>query len=155
MLHAKILILMYLSKFLPSQRNLSANTIKSYRDTFLLFLIYCQEQEGIKTEKLYLASISDRMILSYLDWIETNRRCCIATRNQRLAAMHAFFRHVQAETPKGWQGDGKGTFRLPRWQGDVSFGLFLFYFVNNAPSYSQNSADSSIACVCTAFYRLD
>ena len=90
----------YLSKFLPAQRNLSANTIKSYRDTFRLFLIFCQEQEGIKAEKLSLAGINDRIILSFLDWIETNRNCSIATRNQRLAALHAFFRYVQAEAPE-------------------------------------------------------
>ena len=94
------LLTSYLSKFLPSQRNLSANTIKSYRDTFRLFLIFCQDQEGIKTEKICLAGISDRMILSFLDWIETKRSCSIATRNQRLAALHAFFRYAQAESPE-------------------------------------------------------
>lgn len=32
----------YLGIYLPGQRNVSTNTIKSYRDTFKLLLIYCQ-----------------------------------------------------------------------------------------------------------------
>jgi site-specific recombinase XerD len=33
----------YLSVYLPGQRNVSTNTIKSYRDTFKLFLLYCKQ----------------------------------------------------------------------------------------------------------------
>ena len=31
----------YLGVYLPGQRNLSTNTLKSYRDAFKLFLRYC------------------------------------------------------------------------------------------------------------------
>jgi len=36
-----ILLTSFLSKYLPGQRNLSNNTIISYRDNFKLFLTYC------------------------------------------------------------------------------------------------------------------
>lgn len=94
------LLTSYLSKYLPAQRNLSENTIKSYRDTFKLFLMYCQNAKGIKAEKLCLECISDKLISSFLDWIELDRKCSIGTRNQRLAALHAFFRYVQIEAPE-------------------------------------------------------
>ena len=35
----------FLSKYLPGQRNLSANTIASYRDAFKLFLIFCETEK--------------------------------------------------------------------------------------------------------------
>jgi len=36
---------MYLSDFLPGQRNVSPNTIKSYRDTFKQFLTLCRKKQ--------------------------------------------------------------------------------------------------------------
>lgn len=40
------------------------------------------------------------MILSFLEWVQEERGCSISTRNQRLAAIHAFFRYAQVQEPK-------------------------------------------------------
>ena len=90
----------YLSIYLPGQRNLSTHTIVSYRDTFKLLLIFCEHEKGISPTYLTLAQIDDELVRGFMDWIETTRKCGIPTRNQRLAALHAFFRYVQAETPE-------------------------------------------------------
>ena len=90
----------YLRLYLPGQRNLSTHTISSYRDTFKLLLIFCEHEKGIHPEGLSLAHIDDELVRAFMDWIETTRKCGIATRNQRLAAIHAFFRYVQTETPE-------------------------------------------------------
>jgi integrase/recombinase XerD len=90
----------YLSSYLPGQRNVSAHTITSYRDTFKLLLTFCHDERGISPDCLTLAHIDDDLIRSFLAWIEEIRKCSIATRNQRLAAIHAFFRYVQTETPE-------------------------------------------------------
>lgn len=90
----------YLSSYLPGQRNLSSHTIASYRDTFKLLLIFCDHEKGIPPESLTLAHVNDDLILAFITWIETARNCSISTRNQRLAAIHAFFRYIQAETPE-------------------------------------------------------
>ena len=90
----------YLSSYLPGQRNVSSHTIASYRDTFKLLLTFCQHEKGISPDCLTLAHIDDDLIVAFLAWIEAARKCSIATRNQRLAAIHAFFRYVQAETPE-------------------------------------------------------
>jgi site-specific recombinase XerD len=37
----------FLSVYLPSQKNVSKNTICSYRDTFKLMIRYCQEKKSI------------------------------------------------------------------------------------------------------------
>lgn len=49
-----ILLTKYLTYFLPVQRNLSANTIKSYRDTFKLLLSYCRDVKKLNIAKLTL-----------------------------------------------------------------------------------------------------
>jgi integrase/recombinase XerD len=90
----------YLSIYLPGQRNLSTHTIVSYRDTFKLLLSFCEHEKGISPACLTLAQIDDELVRGFMDWIETTRKCSIPSRNQRLAALHAFFRYVQAETPE-------------------------------------------------------
>ena len=37
----------FLARYLPGEVGLSANTIRSYRDTFTLLLRYCQAHENI------------------------------------------------------------------------------------------------------------
>lgn len=91
----------FLSVYLPSQKNVSKNTIYSYRDTFKLLINFCKDTKNIAIEQISLNILSSDVIASFLEWLETNRKCSIATRNQRLAAIHSFFRYVQAEEPAG------------------------------------------------------
>jgi integrase/recombinase XerD len=91
----------FLSTYLPTQKNVSKNTIHSYRDTFKLLITYCQEIKGLSSERITLNMLSSEWIIDFLEWLEVNRKCSISTRNQRLAAIHSFFRYVQAEEPAG------------------------------------------------------
>lgn len=91
----------FLSVYLPRQKNASNNTIASYRDTFKLLLRYCLEQKRIPVEKLNMDILTHVLISDFLEWLEEERGCCITTRNQRLAAIHSFFRYVQYEEPSG------------------------------------------------------
>ena len=91
----------FLSVYLPSQKNVSKNTIHSYRDAFKLLINFCQDNKKIAVEQITLNILSSKIITDFLDWLETNRNCSISTRNQRLAAIHSFFRYVQAEEPAG------------------------------------------------------
>jgi len=89
----------FLTVYLPGQRNVSPNTIKSYRDAFILLLRYCRDVKGMRIEKLCAREIDAPLIADFLDYLEKERCCSIRTRNQRLAAIHAFFRHLQTENP--------------------------------------------------------
>jgi len=89
----------FLTHYLAAQRNLSPNTIKAYRDVFTLFLRFCRDVRGIPPEKLCLEQIDVSLVEAFLDHLETERKSSPATRNHRLAALHAFFRYVQAEEP--------------------------------------------------------
>lgn len=95
-----ILLTQYLSRYLPGQRNMSVHTIQSYRDTFTLLLRYCRDQQGWHPDRVTLGHLDRTCIESFLAWLEEGRGCSVATRNQRLAALHAFFRYVQYEAPE-------------------------------------------------------
>jgi site-specific recombinase XerD len=94
----------YLTRFfsvhLAGIRNLSKNTIMSYRDTFRLLLSFCRDVCGVTPEKLTIAMIEPELVIKFLDWIQNQRNCSTSTRNQRLAAIHAFFRYLQAQEPE-------------------------------------------------------
>jgi site-specific recombinase XerD len=62
---------------------------------------YCQEKEGLPAEKITLDILSNKLIISFLEWLENERKCSVSTRNQRLAAIHSFFRFIQSEEPTG------------------------------------------------------
>jgi len=89
----------FLTMYLPGQRGLSTNTIFSYRDTFKQVLQYA-ETCGIRPEKLTLAQFNAIFIESFLGWLEKDRGCSRGTRNQRLAAIHAFVRYVHSKCPE-------------------------------------------------------
>lgn len=90
----------FLSRYLPGQRNLSKNTISSYRDAFKLLLVYCESEENLKIKKICIADITPELLVRYLAWLEHARGCGIATRNQRLAAFKSFFHYVVGVNPK-------------------------------------------------------
>jgi len=90
----------FLSEYLPGQRNVSTNTIKSYRDTFKQLLIFCDLELNIKPEHLTFDKIKADTIKDFLNWLEKTRKVGINTRNQRLAAIHSFYRYTQSEHPE-------------------------------------------------------
>lgn len=51
----------FFTEYLPVQRNLSPNTIASYRDTFRLLLIFYDTEKNIKPNRLNLDMV-DRKI---------------------------------------------------------------------------------------------
>jgi site-specific recombinase XerD len=90
----------FFGSYLPGTRNLSGNTILAYRDTFRLLLLFGRDACNVQPEKMSLKMLDDTFVLRFLNWLQCERGCSIATRNQRLAAIHAFFRYVQVQAPE-------------------------------------------------------
>jgi integrase/recombinase XerD len=90
----------FLTHYLAAQRNLSPNTIKAYRDVFILLLRFCRDVRDIALERLSLAQINASLVEAFLDHLANDRHAAIRTQNHRLAALHAFFRYVQSEVPE-------------------------------------------------------
>lgn len=95
-----VLLSGFLTEYLPVQKGSSIQTIASYRDTFKLLLQYLRNEKGLLPERVKLASIDTAMITDFLKWLETERKCGISTRNQRLAAVRSFCRYAQFEFPE-------------------------------------------------------
>ncbi|WP_297338566.1 site-specific integrase [Algoriphagus sp.] len=89
----------FLTGYLAHERGASKHTIKAYRDTFVLFIGYMQTQ-GISVSKLSLENINQGAVVGFLDWLQSERKNSNATRNARLAAVHAFFSYVQYQNPE-------------------------------------------------------
>lgn len=90
----------YFLRYIPTRTGYSSNTIKSYRDTFIIFLRYCNDELKIKPERIDFSIINRNMIEDYLSWMECHKKYSVSTRNQRLAALQAFFRYIQLEAPE-------------------------------------------------------
>jgi len=87
----------FLSEYLPHERNMSPNTILSYKDTFVQFISYMRDKRKVRLEKLTLDKITKEAVLGFLAWVQDERNCGIATRNYRLAAIHSFILYLQYE----------------------------------------------------------
>ena len=82
----------YLKIYLPKQRKLSSNTIRSYRQTLELFLDFIKETKQIPLGDVTFEMITAEMTLAFLDYTETHRNCSVSTRNNRLAAIRTFLK---------------------------------------------------------------
>ena len=93
----------WLTKFftdhLAGERAASPRTIDAYRDAIKLLLIWFKDTERIAPEKLRLADIDRPRVLRFLAWLQDERGCSPATRNQRLAVIKSFSRYTAAEQP--------------------------------------------------------
>lgn len=85
----------FFKEYLPMVKGLSSNTICSYRDTFLLFLDYLANVRTLGINSLTVFDVDDEVVLGFLDSLENERGNAIATRNQRLTALRAFYSYLQ------------------------------------------------------------
>lgn len=89
----------FLTTYLGGQRNASPNTVRSYRDTFVLLLRYLRDVRDLPVEKITMTTLDAPTIGAFLEHVQTERGCGPRTCNQRLAAIHAFARYAQSEAP--------------------------------------------------------
>lgn len=85
----------YFKEYLPKIKGTSRQTILSYRDTFKLFLEYVKSNYKININNIKLNDINYDIIISFLEYLEVNKKNSISTRNQRLAAIHSFYKFLQ------------------------------------------------------------
>lgn len=96
----------FLGRYLPLECGCSANTVTTYSFTFTLFIEYMQDEHLVKPERLTLTEITKERIISFLAWLEKERKCGVSTRNARLGAMRSFFSYLQYRNVEGiakWQ----------------------------------------------------
>lgn len=88
----------FFTDYLPRQRALSSHTLHSYRDSLKMLIQFSAKQGDpslLKVEQLNVEQIT-----SFLQHLETVRRCQPTTRNVRLSAIHSFFRYLGTQYPE-------------------------------------------------------
>jgi site-specific recombinase XerD len=101
------LVRRFLLEHLVGERNLARNTQQSYRDTLRLMLPFMARQARTRIELLTVEDLTAQRVRAFLLELETKRHCAIATRNQRLAAIHSLAHFIARRAPEhmGWSGE--------------------------------------------------
>src|SRR5947207_7785903 len=79
----------YFTTFARTQRDLSANTIASYRDTWRMLLKYLTATLGVPADVLDFDAVTTANVTGFLDHLEDQRGNGARTRNARLTAIRS------------------------------------------------------------------
>jgi len=90
----------YFADHLPRLRGTSPHTIHSYRDSIVLLLRFLARQRNKPVTGLDLTDLDPPAILTFLSYLEQERKNGVSTRNVRLSAIHAFFHFVASRNPE-------------------------------------------------------
>ena len=82
------------------QRQVSPNTVQSYRDTLRLLMVFASERHGKAPGKLDFDDLDAPLIGAFLDHLEQDRKNGVRTRNARLAAIRSLFRYAALRHPE-------------------------------------------------------
>ena len=89
----------FFQDWLAEQRNASIHTIRSYRDTWRLFLRFVAKRKRCEVAEITLADCTASEVSAFLGYAEHERQGTIGTRNCRLAAIRSFFNFVAGKEP--------------------------------------------------------
>lgn len=89
----------FFKMYLPTRRDLSDNTISSYRDCFKLLLCYAENVKGIPADKIKLKDFTESFISDFINWLSESRGNSHSTQKQRLAAIHVFVKYLKTRVP--------------------------------------------------------
>ena len=101
------LITRFLREYMPGQRGYSPETCDTYAISFKLLLEYAAAKPGARPSKLFIEQLDAPLIVDFLAHIEQERGNSVATRNLRLAAIRAFMRYVEFQTPSALEQIGQ------------------------------------------------
>lgn len=94
------LLYSFFEDYLKCQKGLRPSSLKSYRDSLKLFLLFLAEKTGHKVSRLTLADLTCAQVLAFLQSLETDRDNQVRTRNQRLVAIRGFFDYLAGRVPE-------------------------------------------------------
>jgi integrase/recombinase XerD len=89
----------FFTERLLKQLGASPHTIAGYRDAFRLLLRFASERLRRAPSELRIEKLDAPFLGQFLEHLEAKRGNCTRTRNNRLAALHAFFQYVAISEP--------------------------------------------------------
>lgn len=90
----------FFSEHLPLTRGLSPQTVRSYRDAFVLLLRFLSVRHERAVVDLDFLNFGPGDLVAFLDHLEIDRGNSASTRNARLAAVHSFARFFATRDPE-------------------------------------------------------
>jgi site-specific recombinase XerD len=90
----------FFTAYLGSQRGTSPETVRSYRDTWKLFVLFLADRCQRTPDQLDLAMVDADNTVAFLNHLETDRGNSPATRNNRLAAIRSLAAHAAPAHPE-------------------------------------------------------
>ena len=82
------------------QKKVSPATIQSYKDTFRILFVYLSEVHSVNPSSVKMDLIHADTIVSFLHYLEKDRKNSLKTVNNRLAAIKSFIDYVSYECPE-------------------------------------------------------
>lgn len=90
----------FFTTYLTGQKAASQHTICAYRDTWRMLLTYLHDTTGIRPADIEVTDLDVEAITGFLQYLETQRRNTVRTRNARLAAIHSLFSYAAYRHPE-------------------------------------------------------
>ncbi|MCP4020388.1 MAG: tyrosine-type recombinase/integrase [Desulfobacteraceae bacterium] len=90
----------YFTEYLQNIKGVSPETIKTYKESFGLFLKFSSKHLSKNISDLEFEDISSALIFSFLDYLEKDRKNSIRTRNARLIALKSFAKMLRLLYPE-------------------------------------------------------
>ena len=90
----------FLLEELDADRNLSPHTRSSYRDCLLLLFRFISARHDTDPTRVTVEQVDAELVRAFLHDLEETRGNCVATRNQRLAALRSLFRFIGRCVPE-------------------------------------------------------
>ena len=87
----------YVNVHLPEERKLSAHTVRSYKKALELLVDFVKGERGIPLSGVTFDMIDRTTLSAFLDHLERDRGCSVATRNQRLKCIRSFYSYAARE----------------------------------------------------------
>ena len=81
-------------------KGLRPSSVRSYRDTIRLLILFVAAEKRSKITKLTVGDLTFERIVGFLRHLEEDRGNHIRTRNQRLAAIHTLFEYIATRSPE-------------------------------------------------------
>lgn len=85
---------------LQALKGLRPSSVRSYRDTMRLFLVFVAAQRRQKISRLFVEDFTYEQAQQFLRHLEEGRRNSVRTRNQRLAIIRSFFDYLASRIPE-------------------------------------------------------
>jgi integrase/recombinase XerD len=90
----------FFADHLIAVKGLRPASVRSYRDTIRLLLLFLAAKERCRITRLTVGDLTFERIVAFLRHLEEDRGNHIRTRNQRLAAIHTLFEYIATRSPE-------------------------------------------------------